>query len=80
MTQSRTTTTVRHQVLVNAPIGEAFKVLREERCISERVGRLKRSPLWYATSPAIPRGHSPSSPATMRPNFCLGLTRSHRRE
>jgi uncharacterized protein YndB with AHSA1/START domain len=29
MTQSATTTSVRHQVLVNAPIGEAFKVFTE---------------------------------------------------
>jgi uncharacterized protein YndB with AHSA1/START domain len=29
MTQSATTTTVRHQVLVNAPISEAFKVFTE---------------------------------------------------
>jgi uncharacterized protein YndB with AHSA1/START domain len=29
MTQSATTTTVRHQILVNAPIGEAFKVFTE---------------------------------------------------
>jgi uncharacterized protein YndB with AHSA1/START domain len=29
MTQSRTTTTVRHQVLVNAPIVDAFKVFTE---------------------------------------------------
>jgi uncharacterized protein YndB with AHSA1/START domain len=29
MTQSVTTTTVRHQIVVNAPIGEAFKVFTE---------------------------------------------------
>lgn len=29
MTQSATTTTVRHQILVNAPISEAFKVFTE---------------------------------------------------
>ena len=29
MTQSATTTTVRRQILVNAPIGEAFKVFTE---------------------------------------------------